>query len=152
MGSKSRHASLGVALRRLLLTALFCIACTKETVRSPTAEYLSGIQEAIERMQPTRMPTLIVTFDKDALEMGQCRRIAGETIVYLHLGAIADRTSSPTEARALIAEVLAHELGHAELTCSDADHGLLLPHARRLSRDEARLHRSYVWQRAPVSQ
>lgn len=130
-----------------------CLACTrKESARSPTAEYWAGIQEGIERMQPTHMPTIIVTFDKDALDMGQCRRIAGETIVYLHLAAIADRTSSPAEARALIAEVVAHELGHAELTCSDADHALLLPRAHRLSRDEARLHRSYVWERAPVTQ
>lgn len=125
-----------------------CIACGQKPARSATAEYLAGIEEAIERMQPKRMPTLIVTFDKDELEMGQCRRIAGQPFVYLHLGAIADRAGSPIEARALIAEVLAHELGHAELTCSDADHALLLPRAHRLSSDEARLHRSYVWQGA----
>lgn len=138
--------TIGVA--RLACAALLCFACGHQTERSATAEYLAGIQEAIERMHPKRMPTLIVTFDADALEFGQCRRIAGEAIVYLHLGVIADRTNSPTEARALISEVLAHELGHAELTCSDADHALLLPRAQRRARDDG-LQRSYVWQRGP---
>ena len=132
----------------LVLAFSVGLGCGHAPPRSPTAEYLAGIEEAIERMQPKHMPTLIVTFDKDELEMGQCRRIAGQAFVYLHLGVITDRVDSPLEARALIAEVLAHELGHAELTCSDADHAVLLPRARRIHSDEARLTRSYVWQGA----
>jgi len=104
------------------------------------------MEEALERMQPKRIPTIIVTWDKRELELGQCRRIAGEAIVYLHVGVIADRAKDALEARALIADVLAHELGHAELTCSDADHGLLLPRAHRLTPEAPSLRRSYVWE------
>ncbi|MGC4087792.1 MAG: hypothetical protein QM756_07825 [Polyangiaceae bacterium] len=130
-------------------------ACQQPPARSVTAEYLAGMEDAIQRMQPRQLPTIIVTWSKDALELGQCRRIAGEAIIYLHLGVIADRAQSADQVRALTAEVLAHELGHAELSCTDADHAALLPHAHRLSKAERPrrpdnegpdVKRSYVWE------
>jgi hypothetical protein len=101
--------------------------------------------DAIDHAHVEQLPTIVVTWDKDQDELGQCRRIAGVPIIYLNVGTIVESTDSPEQARQLISEVLTHELGHARLTCSDADHAVL-PRAKRLTAAAPALRRMFAWE------
>lgn len=120
-------------------------ACAPAQKQSPVSEYVAGIKDAIDSAQPERVPTLVVTWDPAEIELGQCRRVAGQPVVYLHVGRILDSANTVEEARALIAEVLVHELAHARLTCTDADHTQLPPPARRVPRGAPTLLKQYAW-------
>jgi hypothetical protein len=134
--------------RRLFtaLTLTFVVdACSPTQMQSPISEYVAGIKDAIDTAQPDRLPTLVVTWDPGEAELGQCKRIAGEPVVYLHVGRILDSSDTVEQTRALIAEVLVHELAHARLTCTDADHAILPPPVRRLPRTSPSLLKQYSW-------
>jgi hypothetical protein len=128
-----------------LLLVVVTSACGGAPKQSPLSEYVAGIQDAIVSTQPERVPTLVVTWDPGEVELGQCKRIAGQPVVYLHIGKILDSANTVEEARTLIAEVLVHELAHARLTCSDADHAQLPRPTPRVPRGAPTLLKQYAW-------
>lgn len=101
--------------------------CTGAQPANPIAEYLRGVEDAVRQAAPERMPTIVVTWNEDAPGFGACRIVAGERLVYVHAGRILRVARTVEEARSLITDVLVHELGHAALSCSDADHQELAP-------------------------
>lgn len=128
-----------------LIFAVVTTACGAAPRQSPLSEYVAGIQDAIASTQPERVPTLVVTWDPGEVELGQCKRIAGQPVVYLHIGRILDSANTVEEARTLISEVLVHELAHARLTCSDADHAQLPRPTPRIPRGAPTLLKQYAW-------
>jgi hypothetical protein len=131
----------------VVATALswLAISCAATPTQSPISEYVAGIKDAIDSSQPERLPTLVVTWDAAEAELGQCRRIAGQTVVYLHVGRILESAATVAEARSLITEVLVHELAHARLTCTDADHAHLPAPAARMAHKSPTLLKQYAW-------
>jgi hypothetical protein len=133
---------------RLAQLALLLPACAQHHAKNPLTEYLAGMSDAVERVQPAHVPTLIMTWDLQSNELGQCKRIDGEPVIYIHVGRIREQTRSVREARELITEVLVHELGHARLTCSDRDHAVLarVTPRTRVVDPPTRLNISYAWE------
>jgi len=138
-----RRARLGPLAAAVLASVL--TGCAASPTQSPISEYVAGIKDAIDSSQPERVPTLVVTWDPAEAELGQCRRIAGQTVIYLHVGRILDSAATVAEARSLITEVLVHELAHARLTCTDADHARLPPPAPRIAHKPSILLKQYAW-------
>lgn len=100
--------------------ALCALSCASQQ-GDPLEQYLLGVRDAVAEAPPDIYVDLTTRGD----ELGSCRVIAGRRVVYLYVASILKRTRSTAEARLKIAEVLAHELSHAALTCSDADHSTL---------------------------
>jgi hypothetical protein len=147
--AKSRTSRPACAVfARAALLALVLPGCAQRNIKNPLTEYLAGMSDAVERVQPAHVPTLIMTWDLQRNELGQCKRIDGEPVIYVHVGRIREQTRSVEEARELIAEVLAHELGHAQLTCSDRDHAVLarVTPRTRVVDPPTRLNISYAWE------
>jgi hypothetical protein len=142
-----RYASLALVVPFLLMAG-----CAPALKQSPVSEYVAGIKDAIDSAQPQRIPTLVVTWGAAEVELGQCKRIAGQTVVYLNVGKITDSVGTVEEARALIAEVLLHELAHARLTCSDADHAHLPLPAPRAVPDTPSVLKRYAWDEFAVGE
>lgn len=97
---------------------------------SPMGEYLMGVEDAVLENQmayPHVGPPPIIVVDFETLDqgLGKCSVIEGDKYIYVYIAAIMKQAKSVREGRLLIAEVLSHELGHAALTCSDADHEVL---------------------------
>ncbi|HET9954988.1 MAG TPA: hypothetical protein VFQ61_10815 [Polyangiaceae bacterium] len=111
-----------VTIRPLISSLLWVVACTHHPPSHTAAEYLGGIQDALSATQPRILPTLIITWEADEPDLGQCKRVSGEVVIYLHMGRILQAARSESEVRPLVAEVLSHELAHANMTCTDADH------------------------------
>jgi hypothetical protein len=132
---------------RLVAAALASVTtgCAAQPRQSPISEYVAGIKDAIDSSPPARLPTLVVTWDPAEVELGQCRRIAGQIVVYLHVGRILESAATVAEARSLITEVLVHELAHARLTCTDADHAHLPQPAPRIAHKSPTLLKQYAW-------
>ena len=126
-----------------IITLLLVSACAPAKTTNPMAEYFEGIKRAASPLDPKKMPTMVLTWDSDQPDLGQCRRVAGEPVVYLHMGKILESARSVQEAEDLIAEVLTHELGHARLTCSDDDHRILPK--RSIAAEKSIVTRSYTW-------
>lgn len=109
--------------------ALCALSCASQQ-GDPLEQYLLGVRDAVAEAQanhPNSLapPDIYVDLTTRGDELGSCRVIAGRRVVYLYVASILKRTRSTAEARLKIAEVLAHELSHAALTCSDADHSTL---------------------------
>jgi hypothetical protein len=102
-----------------------CAALSEQ--HSPVGEYLMGVEDALlehahNHPDGSLPPTIIVDFNPEAKDFGACSTVAGVRYITIYVGAIMKHARTPREGRLLIAEVLAHELGHAALTCTDQDH------------------------------
>ncbi len=109
-----------------LFGLLACSSCAAQQ-GDPLEQYLLGVRDGIAEAQheyPSALipPDVYVDMTTVGDELGACKAIAGKRVVYLYVASILKRTRSTQEARLKIAQVLTHELAHAALTCSDADH------------------------------
>lgn len=119
-----------IARRIFSCIALLALTSCASLQGDPLEAYLLGVNDGIREAQanhPSSLapPDVYVDMTTRGEELGSCRVIADRRVVYLYVASILGRVRNATEARLKIAEVLAHELGHAALTCSDADHSEL---------------------------
>jgi hypothetical protein len=107
---------------RHILLVLFTLSCSPAT--RTLDQYVAGAVDAVEQAAPTEPPTIVVDWRHEG-PMGECKRIDGAPIVYLYPRVILRAARTTQEARSLIRDVLAHELAHAVLSCSDKDHEVM---------------------------
>lgn len=114
-------------MRPCILAAAIALTSCAAQQGDPLEQYLLGVRDGIAEAQmrhPSTQapPDVYVDLSTRGSRLGSCRIVAGRRVVTLYVAAIIQQTRSTREARLRIGEVLAHELIHAGLTCSDADH------------------------------
>lgn len=107
---------------KALLFGLLLAGCAHAP--SPLSEYVAGAVDAVKQTGLQQPPDIYVSWEQTG-SMGSCKTIAGRRIVYIRPHVILRAARTTQEARSLITDVLAHELAHAALSCSDTDHQVI---------------------------
>lgn len=105
----------------LAALALTC-ACAPATSGIRYDHYLAGIGDGLRRANTDAPPRIEVSWTRGHRHLGTCRMVEGVPVVQINVADILDQSESLADAREQIARVTEHEVLHARLTCSDADH------------------------------
>lgn len=84
--------------------------------------YLAGIGDGLRRARAEQPPRIEVSWTRGHRYLGTCRMVEGVPVIQINVADILDQSGSDIDAREQIARVTEHEVLHARLTCSDADH------------------------------
>jgi hypothetical protein len=102
-----------------LALLLLCASCATQTA---TGEYLRGVEEGIAAAHIARPPTVVIDWTRHPGPLGTCRETEVGRVITIFAGRILEQADTVQSARRLFAEVVAHELTHAALSCSARDH------------------------------
>lgn len=122
-------------LRSIALACLLLAGCYGQQ-NDPLEQYLLGVRDGLAEARfpcaeaedatctpySGSPPEVLVSWREDDGPLGTCRRVDGIPLVTIYPRRIIRQAQDVAHGRLLIGQVVAHELQHARLTCTDADH------------------------------
>jgi hypothetical protein len=125
-----------VMLRSILVFCALALAGCYGQQNDPLEQYLLGVRDGLAEARfpcaeaedatcepySGSPPEVLVSWREDDGPLGTCRRVDGIPLVTIYPLRIIRQAQDVAQGRLLIGQVVAHELQHARLTCTDADH------------------------------